>query len=178
MLALDDDQWDALKGNSGQSGRCVAEYVRKLRNRTLTKNELDLLYQEMCHQYTTSWAGLAAVPHVLEVASTRAYPENLNLLSLAAHTYACAAPARNESLPECVREPLHNARQVGFALARDGLVLNECTDTDIQYLLAAIAGFSDQYGLYSVLENLDCGIECPSCGHEIYPLDSNNCLPG
>ena len=40
-------------------------------------------------------------------------------------------------------------------------------------LLSALAGLNGRYGLSSVLEALDCEVECPDCGSSVDPMASN-----
>src|SRR6185503_8737137 len=109
MLTLDDPQWSSLRGTY-TTGDTVAHLLRQLETAWLPKEDWDNLYQECCHQYTSTEAGYAAAPHLIRMATKRQPREAFELLRLAAHIMSCARSAGSHRLPAFLDASLPAAR--------------------------------------------------------------------
>src|SRR4051794_31325944 len=98
MLDLDDARWRSLR-STYTSGAIVATRLRALEQNDLSPPDRDMLFQELCHQYTATEAGYAAAPHLIRLALGRSAGESLELLTFAAHIGSCAQLASSHAVP-------------------------------------------------------------------------------
>jgi hypothetical protein len=172
MLDLNDPRWTSLS-STYTSGAVVSTLLSKLESGTLDASEKDQLLQELCHQYDSTEAGYAAVPHLIRASHGRPPEEELELLSFAAHIVSCGQRETSDLIPDFLAADLAAAQQDGLAAAL-ALMSREPPDPNyVRYRLATLASFLGRHELYFLLEGAGCGIECPNCHHAVYPLKTN-----
>ena len=149
MLALDNDLWVDLAGNH-RDGRQVAALLRQ----AATGADLDIwfeyLVQELVHQYTVSEVAYAALPHIIQLAE--AFPDwrtDLLILAGVCVSYGDQPPA---AIAEEYEADLSAA--VGPARVMLGELLSheQDSDSDVIYLLSALAAFHDCRDLARTIE--------------------------
>lgn len=177
MMDLDDPRWSSLS-STYTSGAVVATLLRKLESGTLSGEEEEDFWQELCHQHDSTEAGYAAVPHLIRLAQGRALDKQLEYLSFAAHILSCGQRERSDLIPEYMLSNLAAAQQAGLAATLALLARGPWKPGEVRYLLATVASFLGRHELYFLLEGADCGFECPGCHATIYPLDDQEDLPG
>jgi hypothetical protein len=177
MLDLSDPRWSALS-STYTSGAVVSVLLGKLESGTLDASEKEQLLQELCHQYDSTEAGYAAVTHLIRASHGRPPDEGLELLSFAAHIMSCGQRETSDLIPDFLAADLTAAQQDGLAATLALMSRQSPEPTYVRYFLATLASFLGRHELYFLLEGADCGIECPNCHHEVYPLETNvNLLP-
>jgi hypothetical protein len=172
MLDLNDPAWSSLS-STYTSGAVVSALLGKLESGALEASEEDQFFQELCHQYDSTEAGYAAVPHLIRTSHGRPPQEELELLVFAAHIVSCGQREKSDLIPDFLASDFAKAQQAGVS-ATLALIQRESWDPgETRHLLATLASFLGRHELYFLLEGADCGIECPNCHHELYPLQTN-----
>jgi hypothetical protein len=172
VLDLNDPRWNSLS-STYTSGAVVSALLGKLESGTLEASERDQLLQELCHQYDSTEAGYAAVSHLIRASHGRPPGEAFELLSFAAHIVSCGQRETSDLIPDFLADDLTEAQQVGLAATLALLSRQLPSPNDVRYFLAALASFLGRHELYFLLEGADCGIECPNCHDEIFPLETH-----
>jgi hypothetical protein len=170
MLSLNDPRWSTLQSNY-TNGAQVARLLVKLEMDKLEEEEKERLWQELCHQYTASQAGYAAIPHLVRIAGESASQRALELLGQAAHILACLHLPGSDPVPEFLTDGVELAYQQGIEVVGAILAAADPAQEEVHYLLASLASLLKFPDLYFLLEGADMPYECPNCQEELVPLE-------
>jgi hypothetical protein len=113
--------------------------------------------QELCHQYTVSEVAYPALPHLVEIAE-HSTEVRMHALVLVGLCYAYAADPQSSSVLEAYREEWDRAARAAIPLLTGELTLPHSCESDLKYLLAALAAVHGCTALACAIEALDvCG---------------------
>jgi hypothetical protein len=145
MLPLSDPKWRDLKANF-TDGAHVASLLGMADRGERLRDWYDDLFQELCHQYTVSEVAVAAAPHLVRMAA--AQPDvRKQLLVLLGACYAFSQSATRQSLPEQILEDWRSSATAGMPLIAGLLAESQESESDLRYLLCALAavqGYPEQ----------------------------------
>lgn len=179
MLAITDPRWATLHSNFA-SGAVVRDLLEKFLMGEVTPDEQELLWQALCHQYTASEAGYAAIPYLILVSRSYSDHKALESLDFAAYILACSNVPTSDPIPGFLAEGFEKALPDGLDQVSNLATKGEFEPLEIRCLLATMAAFLGSPELYFLLEDADSPLVCHQCQTEIYPLDevSNFLKPG
>lgn len=169
ILELSDPRWEQMNGTYS-GGEHVAAQVADLVSGRLSKESENHLWQELCHEYESTRAGYAAIPHLVRLSEKADGERALLLLGTAAFVLSCAQRRASHQIPELLRPSLDVASQ--RALKRIGLLLDgevKPSPANTRTLAYTIASFMKNAQLFFDIEGLDCEVKCPKCDHEFMP---------
>lgn len=170
MLALDDPRWGELQSNYGD-GRQVAELLAQAAAGAPLEDWYDALFQELCHQYTTSEAAYAAAPHLVALAAEQPALRTHLLVLLGACYMSANAPGADTAslISETYRDEWQRAAADAVPLVAWTLTERVLPDEEVRYLLSTMAALHGYAALAFYIEGFDTVTECPNCGFLIEP---------
>jgi len=153
MLSLSDPVWQQYQANYTDGARVAGLLSRAEAGEPPDRWYHDL-FQELCHQSTVSEAAYPAAPHLVRLADSR--PElRKHLLVLLGCCHAFSEPGMRQSLlPEVVRDWRDSAADA-IPLIAGLLAEPQTSESDLRYLLCAMAAFQGFPGLGAAIEALD-----------------------
>lgn len=180
MLPLDDRRWSKVSDAYGKADD-VIQWLRELRQ-AVPNLDGDLggydYYGSLCHQYTVYTATYAAIPHLIDLARLTPpdSPGRMTILSFVGFSVACAKLPRTDKIPKFLQRDYAAALQAAIPLIAESLP-HATDDSDhapnLRALFAAMAAIKGFAGLAFILADMECSIECPSCGGFIEPFECN-----
>jgi hypothetical protein len=155
MLSLTDPQWLEFQANYTDGGR-VASLLARADSGEALDDWYDDLHQEICHQYTVSDAAYPAAPHLLRLAVAR---EELRkpLLVLLGACHAFSGPLKSRAMPVGIEDEWHSCATEAIPWIAGLLAQPQLGESDLRYLLSALAAVSGYPALASAIEGLDYG---------------------
>jgi hypothetical protein len=157
MLPLTDLQWHQYAANYTDGSR-VAELLAEAACGDVTDRWYDELHQELCHQYTVSAAAYPAAPHLIQLAKARNELREPLLVLLGA-CYAFADPEPPCGMPSTVEQEWHAAARDAVPLIAALLARKRQSESELRYLLSAMAAVQGFRSLGAAIEGLDCESE-------------------
>jgi hypothetical protein len=154
LLSLIDPQWRQYPANYTDGGR-VAALLAQAEHGDEVNRWYDELHQELCHQYTVSAAAYPAAPHLVQLAKAS---EELRepLLVLLGVCYAFANAEPPGGIPFTVVQEWHAAAREAIPLVAGLLAQPQQSESELRYLLAALAAVQGCPALGAAIEGLDC----------------------
>jgi len=170
MLSLENDRWGELQATYGDA-QSVARLLSMAADGAPVDEWYDDLFQELCHQYTVSEAAYAALPHLVSLAA-HLETARKELVVLIGSCYASAKLPGAPSIPTDLEAEWRTAARAAIPLVAQALAKDQLSESDLRYLMFALAALHGYTSLAYVIEGLDTLIECPNCGQLIDPLAS------
>lgn len=168
MLKLNDLRWAELEGTYS-NGMNVAEQLTALMEGRLSSDSESHLWQELCHEYESSTAGYASVPHLVSLAETATPDRALFLLAISAHILASAQRKASRDIPVVLHSGLEGALARGIPVLQSLLGSSNLLAADAARIFAyTAAAFLKNPKLFFQIEGLDCASRCPSCGKDLH----------
>jgi hypothetical protein len=150
---LTDPRWLEFRANYTDGGR-VAELLARAQSGEPLNGWYDELHQELCHQYTVSAAAYPAGPHLVRVAMEREeFRKPLLVLLGACHAFS--EPSKTGGVPADVEEEWRTSAEAAIPLIAGLLAQPQPTESDLRYLLSALAAVGGYASLASAIECLD-----------------------
>lgn len=171
MLTFDDARWGKLQSTYGD-GRRVSGLLSTAASGAPKENWYDDLFQELCHQYSVSEAAYAALPHLVALAAKPGIARN-DLLVLIGACFASAQLPDAPPIPVELQAEWDSAARQAIPLLGQALAEHGISESELRYLLFAIAALQGNPALAYFIEGFDSEIECPNCGYLIDALQSN-----
>jgi len=166
MLALTDPTWKDLEHAYGSAADTPSR-LRRLAEGEVTGSLRDELWSSLWHQGDVFSASFAAAPHIVEASASMRVEDRLDWLVLAMGITATAR-AGNAPRAAFLRESLDEAVAQAKPVVADLLVrMRNWKPWETRYLLGVVAIQAGQAKFGLNLFELDCGVECPSCGSEV-----------
>jgi hypothetical protein len=153
MLSLTDPQWFQFKANYTDGGQVACLLARAEAGEAL-EDWYDDLQQELCHQYTVSDAAYPAGPHLARLAAEHE-ELRLHLLLLLGVCHAFSEPAATRPLPDGVREEWRASAAEAMPLIAELLSRPLPGESEVRYLLSALAAVHGYPALACVIEGFD-----------------------
>jgi hypothetical protein len=166
MLALDSPEWVSLRHAYGAASDTPA-LLRALPTAPVgcehAAEPWHSLWSSLCHQNDVYPASFAAVPHIVEAASTRPASDRLEYLHLAAYIECCRHTSRAPAVPSNLR-PAYDAALLRGAHLTEESLRTTSTESSFQALLGCLAAFRGFPELGAGVLFLERELDCPHCG--------------
>ena len=168
LLELSDPRWKDLKATYS-NGTIVAAQLADLEAGRLLNESESVLWQELCHEYESTEAGYAAIPHLVRMSEQAEGERALFLLGIAAYVLSCAQREVSQEMPDFLRPSLDVACK--RALGRDGTLLKQVSPSpaNSKALAYMVAAFMKDAQLFFAIEGLDARVTCPKCAEHFFP---------
>ena len=169
MISLDSQKWSQLQDAYGSAER-VPDLLKRLYTDPNDDDALNEAWSTLCHQGTIYSASIAAVPHLVSSVTHQTLKGRLGVLILVG------------SITECLDKPTETLeadtdfeqyKMEAIELLTDSIKYANLLDYELRHSLSSLAALLGDSKLATVISNIDCGVECPKCGTEIYPLQSD-----
>lgn len=176
MLDLDDPLWATFRHAGGDAAN-YPDVLRELKQTIDRGDELDEELSEslwdICHQWTTYDSTVAAIPHLIAIASDLSpdHPIRIQLLQLIGCASAGIQRDKTNAPPEIHKEFQASLSQLG-PLATASVAHVQERD-QLCCLLAVIAVALGDYELAGALFELPhSSIQCENCHHFTSPIEA------
>ncbi|TWT72657.1 hypothetical protein [Crateriforma conspicua] len=179
MLALDDSRWQSLR-HAGGSAERFPQLLHRVQQvvdndqEDLSDRELESLW-DICHQWTTYDATVAAIPHLLmlAVAASPNRPIRKRLIQLISASITGIKSDGTTASSEIQRHFEHSLAHAR-SLAIDSIPFTETRD-ELCCLFAIIAATGDDTELAGAMLELDQNsLQCQHCFNFIQPVGGLN----
>jgi hypothetical protein len=157
VLSLDDPRWAQYQANYTDGGHVATLLVRAEAGEPLGTWYEDL-FQELCHQYTVSEAAFPAAPHLARLAAARE-DGRLELLILLGACHTSAEPAKVAQFSADIAQGWRASAREAIPLIADLLASPQVDQTELRYLMSALAAVRGYPALASAIERLDAELE-------------------
>jgi hypothetical protein len=156
QLDLNDPRWRELPGTYSD-GPHIAEQLSLLTSGQMKEEEEERFWQELCHEYESTPAGYASIPHLISLAEKVPAGRALFVLAMAGHVLACAERSASHRVPEFLKPSLRLAanRALKKLSSLIGAELPHST-ANTKALAYTIAAFRNEPRLHFKIEGLDC----------------------
>ena len=158
MLGLDDPLWAELTHAYGGASD-IPDLLRALAVRTvLTKSVSEepwfTLWSSLCHQGDVYTASYAAIPHIVDIASTAIWPIDFSFLELPAAVEVARRTGRGPEIPAVLTAAYHHALERLIDVI--GIHLREVWDEPMLHsVFAALAVSKGDIATAEAMINLD-----------------------
>lgn len=167
MIGLDSPIWNDLEDAYG-SAEGVPGLLKRLYANPHDRAAWNDAWSRLCHQGTIYSASIAAVPHLVLIATDLPLTERLDPLILVG-----SIAARVGRPPEKIQADDEFTKFCSDALRLlvEAVEHGTLTEVELRYSLGSVAALLGNNKLADVLYSLDLPVECPKCGNEFEPME-------
>lgn len=166
QLSLDSKRWAELQHAYGAGENIPPLLYELLAKPDPKSSRFEQLWQDiwniLCHQGTVGSASYAAVPYVVQAASSLAPFERLEYLHFIGHVEVFRASGPEQNIPDFLQEAYFAAHQQAVALALESLQ-EDWPEDELQILLSTLAILKGKQPLGAAIGRLYKETTCPVC---------------
>ena len=167
MIELSSRQWMELRHAYGPATDIpnLLRHARRARSRGTEEDPWHLLWSALCHQFDVYSGSIAALPHLVDIASERPPAERLDPLSLAGAIETYRHCPGGPDIPGNLEDTYRAALERAAVLTVEAMEQERDADA-YEGLLAALAAFHGHPRLAAGIDGLEDRMICPECDKE------------